>query len=252
MNLEILGTVAHRAESEEIMSRQKKVNTEVVANNTTETKEVVVMNAMDKRANRVVINANENGGWTAEFFKTHFSIGTIDSEKTEWVADKNKTMTGQREDFRQWAIDHCAMAGATWVPDDLREDWNVRVAKYETDELVQRDIDKMIADLVLPNIDYAKHGLSYMRAEFEEIIPITKTSKGADIKYVSDGKYDKNGNWAWCTIPTTLVFDHEGTEIYVTRNFEIISGCLKKMRITKPEFEIEVKSQIAVAEVVNA
>lgn len=211
------------------------------------------LTADQRRANRVVVNANGDS-WVAEFYKTHFLIGTIDSSSTNWTPNSNQTVTGQREDFRQWAITNCEIAGATWIPDDLRQDWNIRVAQYSNDELVFEDINKMIEDLVMPNLVsiLAKTGCKYLRADFEDIVPTTKNSKGNEIKYVSDGKYDKNGNWAWCTIPTTLVLDHEGSEIYVTRNFEIVSGCLKKMKITKPEFEQEIRSQIAVAEVVGA
>lgn len=211
------------------------------------------LTAEQRRANRVVVNSNGDG-WTAEFFKTHFTIGTIDSQNTSWVADSTQTITGQRESFRMWAIENCDLAGATWIPEDLREDWNVRVPKYTTDELVYQDIDKMIDDLVLPNLvtEIVKLGVKFLRADKEDIVPTYTTSKGAEIKYVTDGKYDKTGNWAWGTISTTLVFDHNGAEIYVTRNFELVSGCLKKMRITKPEFEAEIKGQIVVAEVVGA
>lgn len=215
--------------------------------------EIEVMADGTKRANRVVINA-DGTGWVAEFFKTHFSIGTIHSTQSTWAPNPDMTMTGQREDFRQWAIANAGLAGATWTPEDLRQDWNIRVPKYENDGLVQQDINKMIVDLVLVDLaDYVRNlKLTYIRADFEDIVPVYKTSKGADIKYVTDGKYDKNGNWAWATIQTTLVFDHEGTEVYITRDFQLVSGCLKKMRITKPEFEAEVKDQISKSEVAGA
>lgn len=215
--------------------------------------EVIEMEDGVKRANRIVVEPIGTA-WLATFYKTHFEIGTINSAQTAWVPNPDMTMTGQREDFRLWAIKNADIAGADWVPDDLRQDWNIRVANYNTDELVHTDIEKMIADLVLPNlIEYTtKLKVQYLRADFEDIVPTYTTSKGNPIQYVTDGKYDKNGNWAWGTIQTTLVFDHDGTEVYVTRNFELVSGCLKKMRITKPDFEAEIKAQIAVAEVVGA
>lgn len=214
---------------------------------------IEVMEDGTKRANRVVINA-DGTNWVAEFFKTHFSIGTINSKDTDWSPKADLTLTGQREDFRQWAIENAHLAGATWKPEDMREDWNVRVPKYENDQLVYQDINKMITDLVLEDLaEYIrKYKLTYLRADFEDIVPTYTTSKGNPIQYVTDGKYDKNGNWAWGTISTTLVFDHEGTEVYVTRNFELVSGCLKKMRITKPDFEAEVRDQISKAEVAGA
>ena len=183
-----------------------------------------------ERANRVSVAAQENGGYEARFFRTHKQVGTVDSTTTAWVADTKQNRTLQREMFRVWVCEHSAEYEIVWDPNDNRSDENRRSPKYTTDAILQEDAANMVrADIEGFIRDSKIAGLELKSLVGEDIVPMTKTAKGADLSRMSieGGKYG-NGNWAWATISVVATIGVGESEGYITMECQLVSGQLKK------------------------
>lgn len=197
------------------------------------------------RANRIAVQTIENG-YKADFYRTHKHLATLLSEDTAWVADETANKTAQREDFRKWAIEHADVVGILWNPDDMRADNNKRIPKYTTDEILKQDaIDLLWNDLWNLTQD-CNLGVAFDVLSADLITPMTTTAKGYDLSKmgVIDGKYEKNGNWAWADVEMTLTLTKDGQEIYYTTTCQLVSGQLKKPHITKTAFTEEIKQSL--------
>lgn len=198
------------------------------------------------RANKVTVKMVDEK-YVAEFSRTHKKIATVEEGSTEWVRPENTTKTGERESFRLYVIEHATEYGVEWNPSDLRAPSNVRYPKYETDDLLIEDAVNMVHDQFKEMVEKCKHKLEWINIDVDEIIPMQKTSKGTPLTGlgIEDGKY-KNGNWAWADIKSTLTLSYKDEEIYVQIPMELVSGQLKKPKLTITKF-----NELIDAELIN-
>lgn len=197
------------------------------------------------RANRIAVQTTDTG-YRADFYRTHKHLATLLSEDSAWVADETANKSAQREDFRKWAIEHADVVGIIWNPNDLRTEDNKRVAKYESDEILKTDAIKILWDDLWTLTKDCGLGVEFGILSADLITPMTTTAKGYDLSKmgVIEGKYEKNGNWAWAEIEMTLTLTKEGQEIYYTTKLQLVSGQLKKPHITKTSFTEEIKQSL--------
>lgn len=230
---------------------QQEVNTqeaqaqEVQAVQEVPKEEVNVMTTKLERANRITINAVEDG-YRADFYRTHKKLTTILSQNTGWEINADMNKSAQREDFRQYAITHADVFGIEWKPQDMRSDVNKRYAKYETDDMLIEDAINMLRADIETLISKTSYGVSLQSIEIDEIVPVTHSAKGTDLTKlgVIDGKYEKSGNWAWADIAVIVTMNIEydgGCEIYFSTKCQLVSGQLKKPHITQTAFNEDLK-----------
>ena len=206
------------------------------------TEEVVEMKL--QRANRVTINAGEDG-YRADFYRTHKKLTTILSQETGWEINAEMNKSAQREDFRQYVISHAEVFGIEWKPQDLRTDANKRYAKYETDEMLIEDTISMLRADIESLIAKTPYEVSLQGIEVDEIVPVTHSAKGTDLAKlgVIDGKYEKSGNWAWAELAINVTM-MANEEIYYTTKCQLVSGQLKKPHITQTAFNDSIKASL--------
>lgn len=199
-----------------------------VAEATTSTTETMATAEL-KRANRVAIVATEIG-FQAEFWKTHKKVATIQSQETGWLVNPNQNRSAQREDFRTWVTTHSTDLGIAWNPQDQRTDENKRLAKYHTDDDLGKDTLALIQGDITEFITKSPYEVTISDMTIDEITPVGISSKGTDLSKlgVIDGRYEKNGNWAWANIGICITLKVEDTEIYVSIESQLVSGQLKK------------------------
>ena len=208
------------------------------------------------RANRVAIKANDEN-FIATFYRTHTIVADIHSENTEWKApaDGNKALI--REDFRKWITENAGIFNIEYDPTDRRADGNVRKANYTTDDELINDAMAMLLpqmqDLAgkvtekYPNIEWG--GVSH-----DEIVPSQTTGSGRDLSTmgITDGKYNKSGNWAWAILKFTVTMKYSGNEVYIPTEMQLVSGQLKKADMGIQKFTDAVKAEIIAAGLATA
>ena len=212
--------------------------------------------ADNMRANRVAIKANSEN-FIATFYRTHTIVADIHSENTEWKApaDGNKALI--REDFRKWITENAGVFNIEYDPTDRRADGNVRKANYTTDDELVNDAMAMLLpqmqDLAgkvtekYPNIEWG--GVSH-----DEIVPSQTTGSGRDLSTmgITDGKYNKSGNWAWAVLKFTVTMKYSGNEVYIPTEMQLVSGQLKKADMGIQKFTDAVKAEIIAAGLATA
>lgn len=176
------------------------------------------------RANRIAVVAVENG-LVAKFFRTHAEVRTIYSWETGWKPDEKANSTANRESFRQWACDNAELYDVQWDATKAKQAWDRKHQKYETDEQVAEDATTLL-EMALTGVAN-KMGYSWT-ITYDGIWAKKNTPD-----YVIDGKYEKNGCWAWADIAMTVKFikDDCGTEIPM--DMEMVSGQIKKPKVTQ-------------------
>lgn len=208
------------------------------------------------RANRVAIKANSEN-FIATFYRTHTIVADIHSENTEWKApaDGNKALI--REDFRKWITENAGVFNIEYDPTDRRADGNVRKANYTTDNELVNDAMAMLLpqmqDLAgkvtekYPNIEWG--GVAH-----DEIVPSQTTGSGRDLSTmgITDGKYNKSGNWAWAVLKFTVTMKYSGNEVYIPTEMQLVSGQLKKADMGIQKFTDAVKAEIIAAGLATA
>lgn len=225
-------------------SKTQEVQAVAVAETVQEvsTEEVVEMKL--QRANRVTINAGEDG-YMADFYRTHKKLTTILSQETGWEMNAEMNKSAQREDFRQYVISHAEVFGIEWKPQDLRTDANKRYAKYETDEMLIEDTISMLRADIESLVAKTPYDISLQGIEVDEITPVTHSAKGTDLTKlgVIDGKYEKSGNWAWAELAINVTM-MANEEIYYSTKCQLVSGQLKKPHITQTAFNDSIKASL--------
>jgi hypothetical protein len=198
-----------------------------------------------ERANRIAVQTTEVG-YRADFYRTHKKLATMSSEETGWEADQTKNKSAQREDFRQFAIDHAGDIGILWQPQDLRSEENKRIPKYESDQMLKDDAVAMLEQDIYQLVAKCPHGISYISMEAEWITPVTHSAKGTDLTKlgVLEGKYERSGNWAWADVEMMVTLTKEGQEVYYTTKVQLVSGQLKKPHITQTSFNEAIKTSL--------
>ena len=208
------------------------------------------------RANRVAIKANGEN-FIATFYRTHTIVTDIHSENTEWKApaDGNKALI--REDFRKWITENAGVFNIEYDPTDRRADGNVRKANYTTDDELINDAMTMLLpqmqDLAgkvtekYPNIEWG--GVAH-----DDIITSQTTGSGRDLSTmgITDGKYNKSGNWAWAVLKFTVTMKYSGNEVYIPTEMQLVSGQLKKADMGIQKFTDAVKAEIIAAGLATA
>lgn len=202
------------------------------------------------RANKLTVKVLADGTMQADFYRTHKHLLTVAQPDTAYKVDPNANKTLTREMFRQYMADHATEYGINYDPTNRQTADNIRIAKYTTAEEVLADA----AEMVQPDIKtfygkcpWADH-ISHIEAVMESLTAKTTTAKGTDLATmgIEDGKYLSNGNWAWADIEGTIVMvllDGK-TEIYVPIKLELVSGQLKKFRMTQTQFNDAVKADL--------
>lgn len=206
------------------------------------TEEVVEMKL--QRANRVTVNAGEDG-YKADFYRTHKKLVTIASVETGWEADDTMNKSAQREDFRQYVISHAEVFGIEWKPQDMRTDANKRYAKYETDDMLIEDAINMLRADIESLVAKTPYEISLQGIEVDDIVPVTHSAKGTDLAKlgVIDGKYERSGNWAWAELAINVTM-MASEEIYYITTCQLVSGQLKKPHITQTSFNESIKASL--------
>lgn len=198
-----------------------------------------------ERANKVSIKV-WGEGYQADFYRTHKKLATISSDETGWEADQEANKSAQREDFRKYVTEHAHLYGINWMPQDMRDEANRRLAKYECDEHLKEDAVAMIEGDILTLIEKCPYGVTSLGIEAETIVPMTHTAKGVDLSKlgVIDGKYERSGNWAWAEVEMAVTITKDGEFIYYTTKCQLVSGQLKKPHITQTSFNEEIKKSL--------
>ena len=76
-----------------------------------------------KRANRIAVQTIENG-YRATFYRTHKTIGQIDSMDTAWQANADANSTTNRESFRSWVCEHSTEWDIEWDSGKAMQAWD--------------------------------------------------------------------------------------------------------------------------------
>ena len=201
------------------------------------------------RANKLTVKSMDNGHLQADFYRTHRHIMTIlDSETGYQPTDDTMTKTAIREEFRKYVADHADTYGIVYDPSDRRAEQNVRKAKYATQDdviedaiaMITPDIETFIAKM--PNAEM----IQGYAINIESLTPKTHTSKGSDLVLmgIEDGKYLSSGNLAWFDIEGVVTMKTATDDIYQTINLELVSGQLKKFRMTQTQWNMETRQSL--------
>lgn len=213
-----------------------------------------------ERANKLTVKTLDDGVMQADFYRTHKHIATIRSTETGFVPNEDaETKTAIREDFRKFIADHAADIGVHYDPTDRRTESNVRKSTYKSAEdvmedaiaMVSSDIDTFISKM--PNAGLVKG----YEIGIESLTPKTHTSKGSSLAMmgIEDGKYVSNGNLAWFDIDGVVTIqikaDNTETEIYQPIKMELVSGQLKKFRMTQTQWNTETTNSLTEAGIIK-
>lgn len=208
------------------------------------------------RANKLTVKVDGNGNLIAELFRTHKHIATIRVEDTGFVPDPDSTKSAIREDFRKFVAEHAADWGIDYDPTDRRTEANLRKATYKTEADVIEDAIAMVTPDIEAFIAKMPHGdlVGCYTISVESLTAKTQTSKGTDLALmgIENGRYASNGNLAWLDIEGLVTMKCGNTEIYQTIQMELVSGQLKKFRMTQTQWNTETTKSMVEAGLVEA
>lgn len=204
------------------------------------------------RANKLTIKTLSDGTLQADFYRTHKHLTSTTPADMGYALDTKANKALQREMFRQYCAEHSAMVGIDYDPINRQTVENTRLAKYTTEEevlndatnMVARDVDRFIEKLP----DLLKVHVKDSKLTMDSIAPKTTTAKGTPLSQmgIEQGCYVSNGNLAWFDIEGTVtLIATKGEEIYVPLQLELVSGQLKKFRMTQTQFNEAVKLALA-------
>lgn len=222
-----------------------KTNTNTTTANTTEL----------VRANKLTVKVDGNGNLVADFFRTHKHITTIGVEYTYFKPNPDSTKSAIREDFRKFVAEHAADWGIDYDPTDRRTEANLRKATYKTEADVIEDAIAMVTPDIETFISKMPHGdlVTTITIGMESLTPKTQTAKGTDLALmgIENGRYASNGNMAWFDIEGLVTMKCGDTEIYQTIQMELVSGQLKKFRMTQTQWNTETTKSMVEAGLVE-
>lgn len=179
---------------------------------------------MTNRANRVTINTTENG-YEGRFYLTHRLVATVNSADTTWQADPNANSTTNRESYRTYLTEHSEEYGVAYNPTKQTQAWNRQYQSYQTDDQVFEDATTLMGMALAGVAD--KLGYTW------QIQANGIYAKANTPTYVTEGKYEKNGYWAWADISMEITLNKEDTEYIIEWDMEMVSGQIKKPKITQ-------------------
>ena len=193
-----------------------------------------------KRANRVSVQTIENG-YRATFYRTHKTIGQIDSMDTAWQANADANSTTNRESFRAWVCEHSAEWDIEWDPSKATQAWDRKYNTYMTDEQVAEDA----LTLITPTLDRLADKCRYdMTIDSMEVTGIT--AKDNSLSYVEDGRYTKSGAWCIADIEITIGCHVAGQEMEMLYHMEMKSGQICKPKTTIAEWNEHMATEIEI------
>lgn len=205
-------------------------------------------NTTNIRANKITVKAVDTG-YQADFYRTHKHIATILSADTEWQAPEGANKSAQREDFRQYVIDHASDWQVEYDPEDRRDARNTRIPTYSSDDILGMDASRMLENDLQDLIPSIPYGVQLSKVEMESAAPKTTTGKGTNLSLlgITDGKY-LNGNWAWADLDMvaslTVAVDDNTYPMDLLFHMELVSGQLKKTKITKTNLTERIKEEL--------
>lgn len=193
-----------------------------------------------KRANRVSVQTIENG-YRATFYRTHKTIGQIDSMDTAWQANADANSTTNRESFRAWVCEHSAEWDIEWDSGKATQAWDRKYNTYMTDEQVSEDT----ITLITPALDRLAEKCRYdMTIDSMEVTGIT--AKDSSLSYVEDGRYTKSGAWCTADIEITIGCHVAGQEMEMLYHMEMKSGQICKPKTTIAEWNEHMATEIEI------
>ena len=238
---------------------RNRVMTTTIKSNRTDKENTMKTNTTNNnliRANKLTVKADGNGNLVADFFRTHKHITTIKVEDTSFKPNPDSTKSAIREDFRKFVAEHAADWGIDYDPTDRRTEANLRKATYKTEADVIEDAIAMVTPDIEVFIAKMPNGnlITDYTISVESLTAKTKTSKGTDLALmgIEDGKYASNGNLAWFDIECLVTMKCGDTEIYQTIQMELVSGQLKKFRMTQTQWNTETTKSMVEAGLVEA
>lgn len=207
------------------------------------------------RANKLTVKVDGNGNLVADLFRTHKHIATIRVEDTYFKPNPDSTKSAIREDFRKFVAENAADWGIDYDPTDRRTEANLRKATYKTEADVIEDAIAMVTPDIEAFIAKMPHGdlITDHTISVESLTAKTQTSKGTDLALmgIENGRYASNGNLAWFDIEGLVTMECGDTEIYQTIQMELVSGQLKKFRMTQTQWNTETTKSMVEAGLVE-
>ena len=191
-----------------------------------------------KRANRVSVQTIENG-YRATFYRTHKTIGQIDSMDTAWQANADANSTTNRESFRAWVCEHSAEWDIEWDSSKTTQAWDRKYNTYMTDEQVSEDTITLITPALDRLAGKCKYDMSIDSIEVTAVTP-----KESTLTYVEDGRYTKSGAWCVADIEVTITSSIVGQQMDMLYRMEMKSGQICKPKMTIAEWNEMVGKEI--------
>ena len=183
-----------------------------------------------KRANRVSIQTIENG-YRATFYRTHKTIGQIDSMDTAWQANADANSTTNRESFRTWVCEHSAEWDIEWDSGKATQAWDRKHNTYMTDEQVSEDTITLITPALDRLAEKCKYDMEIIGIEVTAVSPVD-----TDLTYVEDGRYTKSGAWCIAQIEVSITVEIAGQTMDMVYMVNMKSGQICKPKTTIAEW----------------
>ena len=193
-----------------------------------------------KRANRVSVQAIENG-YRATFYRTHKTIGQIDSMDTTWQANADANSTTNRESFRAWICEHSAEWDIEWDSGKATQAWDRKYNTYMTDEQVAEDALTLVTDAIHRLAEKCRYDMTIDSMEVTGI-----TAKDSSLSYAEDGRYTKSGAWCVADIEITIGCHVAGQEMEMLYHMEMKSGQICKPKTTIAEWNEHMATEIEI------
>lgn len=182
------------------------------------------------RANRITVQTVENG-YRATFYRTHKTIGQIDSMDTTWQADADANSTTNRESFRAWVCDNAGLWDIEWNPATQQQAWERKYNTYMTDEQVSEDTITLITPTLDRLADKCKYDMEIAGIEVTAVSPVD-----TDLTYVEDGRYTKSGAWCMAQIEVSIAVEIAGQTMDMVYMVSMKSGQIYKPKTTIAEW----------------
>lgn len=186
-----------------------------------------------ERANRCTVQATENG-YVAKFYRTHkyivsIEVSTVDEDGK--VCHSNEA----REKARVFAIGQCPSYEIYWSPEYQEQAWERKYKKYATDEQAFEDAETLM--------NMALTGVADKMGYEWSITADSIYAKDTNLGYIEDGKYMKDGCWAWADIWMTVTLTKEDTTIDVPMVMDMVSGQIKKCKLTQALLSAKIQTE---------
>lgn len=186
------------------------------------------------RANRVTITATPDG-YLARFFRTHRLVGeipvTLAKSEDGTVAHSNEA----REMAHNFAIAQCPSYEIEWAPEYQTQAWERKYQKYADDWQVGEDASTLM--------DMALTGVADKLGYEWEIRFDGCYARETSLSYVEDGKYTKDGCWAWADIIMTVILTKDDISTEIPMQMEMVSGQIKKCKLNQTSLKAMIQTE---------